>query len=86
MPKAFRLQKLDPIKPKDWIFSVKESKPYFRRKASNEHPFPVISAVWKGNKNNSKRTILKELVGVIMRRARLLNCKNKYNSGENDAV
>ena len=46
------------------IFS-EESKPYFRRKTPNEHLFLVISAVWKGNKNNRKRTILKELVGVM---------------------
>ena len=65
MPKAFRLQKLDPNKQKDWIFSVKERKLYFRRKAPNEHLFWVISAVWKGNKNNRRRTILKELVVVV---------------------
>lgn len=55
---------------KAWVFSGKASKPYFTRKAPNQHLFSVRSAqhFWTGNKTAGKKkhTILKELVGVIL--------------------
>lgn len=63
--KAFRLWKLDPTEQKDWAFSIKAKKAVLQKKSSRLTSFLSDLSILERQQNNRKRTILKELVGVI---------------------
>lgn len=64
--RAFRLWKLDPTEQKDWAFSIKAKKAVLQKKSSRLTSFLGDLSILERQQNNRKRTILKELVGVIL--------------------
>lgn len=64
--KAFRLWMSDPTEQKDWVFSIRAKKAVLQKKSSRLTSFLGDLSILERQQNNRKRTILKELVGVIL--------------------